>query len=511
MSGFNHGSRRQFLATTAAGGVLASLGDLGFLAGLPKVSAAEAAIDTRIVQFQPDIEPLVRLLEDTPRERVLEEFGSRIRNGQASYQQVLAALLLAGIRNVQPRPSVGHKFHAVLVVNSAHLASLASPEEHRWLPIFWALDYFKSSQAQDIREGNWTMAAVDESAVPAPHKARTAFVEAMDNWDESAADVAVAGLARSTGATEIFELFSRYGARDFRSIGHKAIFVANAWRTLQCIGWRHSEPVLRSLAYALLMHEGDNPAKRDAEPDRSWRQNVELASQFREDWLGGNIDEAATQEMLATLREATPEDASRKVLELVNRQVAPQAVWDAIFVAASEQLARQAGIVSLHTVTTTNALRFAFDTSSNDDTRRMILLQGAAFATLFRKELHRRGNVGDVEIDKLEPAAVSDQPSEGIETIFRSVGRDTMNAAQGVLGYLQAGHNPRELMNAARVLIFVKGTNSHDYKFSSAVLEDFYKVSPGWRDRYLASSVFQLRGSQQPDNQLVTRARAALA
>ena len=79
---------------------------------------------------------------------------------------MLAALLLAGVRNVQPRPSVGFKFHAVLVVNSAHLASLGSPDTDRWLPIFWALDHFKSSQAQDVREGNWTMGPVDESAVP---------------------------------------------------------------------------------------------------------------------------------------------------------------------------------------------------------------------------------------------------------------------------------------------------------------------------------------------------------
>ena len=83
-----------------------------------------------------------------------------------NYRDVLAALLLAGVRNVQPRPSVGHKFHAVLVVNSAHLASLDSPDTDRWLPIFWALDYFKASQAQDVREGNWTMGPVDESAVP---------------------------------------------------------------------------------------------------------------------------------------------------------------------------------------------------------------------------------------------------------------------------------------------------------------------------------------------------------
>ena len=46
---------------------------------------------------------------------------------------MLTALLLACVRNIQPRP-VGYKFHAVLVVDSAPLASLASPDTDRWLP-----------------------------------------------------------------------------------------------------------------------------------------------------------------------------------------------------------------------------------------------------------------------------------------------------------------------------------------------------------------------------------------
>ena len=117
----------------------------------------------------------------------------RPRRPSALPALLLAGLLLAGVRNVQPRPSVGFKFHAVLVVNSAHLASLASQDEDRWLPIFWALDNFKSSQARDVREGNWTMAAVDESQVPTADKAREMFVDAMERWDVEQADVAVAG------------------------------------------------------------------------------------------------------------------------------------------------------------------------------------------------------------------------------------------------------------------------------------------------------------------------------
>src|SRR5207249_8242686 len=277
--------RRQFLRTTAAAGALLGLGDLGFLSRLRPVSAAEAQVDPDIVRFNPEIEPLVRFLEATPRERLLEEVSAKIRRGM-SYRDLLAALLLAGVRNIQPRP-VGFKFHAVLVVNSAHLASLSSPDSDRWLPIFWALDYFKSAQAQDVKEGDWTMPAVNESKVPPAHKSRQAFIDAMENWDEAAADTAVTGLVRSAGAQEIFELFCRYGARDFRELGHKAIYVANSWRTLQCIGWHHAEAVLRSLAYALLDRTGDgNPARNDLPADRPGRRNLELRDKIRAGWTG---------------------------------------------------------------------------------------------------------------------------------------------------------------------------------------------------------------------------------
>src|SRR4051812_37857048 len=227
--------RRSFLKTASSTGALALVGNLDFLSKLPRLSAAEVASEPQMVRFRPEIEPLVRLLEDTSRERVLEEVAARIHRG-LTYRELLAALLLAGVRSIQPRP-VGFKFHAVLVVNSAHLASLASPESDRWLPIFWAIDQFKVSQASNQREGNWTMGPVDEAAVPSSHRARAAFIEALEKWDEAAADAAIAGLVRNAGADELFEIFCRYGARDFREIGHKAIYVSNSFRCLEVIGW----------------------------------------------------------------------------------------------------------------------------------------------------------------------------------------------------------------------------------------------------------------------------------
>src|SRR4029453_18741708 len=177
-------NRRTFLQSGA--GALLGSSELAFLTGLEPVSAAQVKVDPGIVRFDSGIEPLVRLLEDTPRERLVEEIAVRIRKG-LTYREILAALLLAGIRNVKPRPAVGFKFHAVLVVHSAHLVAQASPEADRWLPLLWAVDHFKQSQADDVRDGDWTMGAVNTKSVPAKAQAVRAFTSAMDNWDEASA------------------------------------------------------------------------------------------------------------------------------------------------------------------------------------------------------------------------------------------------------------------------------------------------------------------------------------
>jgi hypothetical protein len=497
--------RRRFLELAAAG-TLASLGDLTFLARLPAPSIAHARIDPRSVRFGREIEPLVRLLEDTPRERMLEELGHRIRRG-LSYRETIAALLLAGVRNIQPRP-VGFKFHAVLVVNSAHLASLASPPADRWLPVLWAVDQFKSSQAADIRAGDWSLGRVDERAVPPSYKARQAFVDAMDAWDEAAADAAIAGLARTAGAAELFELFARYGARDFREIGHKAIYVANSFRMLDVIGWQYAEPVLRSLAYALLDREGirENPGRSDLPPDRPYRANLERSRGIRSQWLDGKASPTATMELVRALREATALEASDKAIALLNRSASPQSLFEAYFAAAAELMMRSPGILSLHATTFTNAVHYAWQRCRNDETRRLLLLQNAAFLPLFRGSPH-----GGVEIDTLAPAPLESSGPAAVEEIFSEITRDRLAAARKMLAFLAANPDPTPVADAARRLIFLKGTDSHDYKYSSAVLEDYARMSSPWRGRFLAAAAFSFKGTADSDNPLVQRARAAVA
>lgn len=505
-------SRRGFLRTASVGGAL-GFADLGLLGGLPVVSADDARLDAKVVKLQPEIEPLVRVLEETPREKLLEEIASRIRKG-LTYRELLAALFLAGVRNVEPRPNVGFKFHAVMVVNSAHLASLSSPAEDRWLPIFWALDFFKDSQAKNQAESKgWRMAPVDEAAVPPARKARQAVIAALDNWDAAAIDPAIAGLVRTAGADQVFELFWQYAPRDFRAIGHKAIFAANAKRTLDCIGWHHAEPVLRSLAYALVFYNGANPARSDEAVDRAGRTNRERIKKIAASWQEGRIESHATVDLLATFRQASEDDACQKIVEMLNAGVSPQSIWDALLAGSAELLMRKPGIVALHSVTTSNALRYAYEISGNDETRRWLLLQNAAFIVQFRKELLQRektDRLPERPIDRLEAQSAKASGAMSIAEIFVDVSKDRLTAAKKVLGYLNANADPKALIDAARLLVFFKGNDTHDYKFSSAVLEDYYHMSPDWRNRFLAASMFQLRGSEEPDTKLVHRTKAAL-
>jgi hypothetical protein len=356
------------------------------------------------------------------------------------------------------------------------------------------------------------MAALKDSQLPPPHKAKAAFRQAMDSWDEESADRAIASLARTAGANELFELFCRYGARDYRSIGHKAIYVANSWRTLQSIGWQHAEPVLRSLTSALLNHGDEpNPAQNSFAADHPWRRNLELESSIRDDWQDGALTSDATSELVDALHSGSPDSASDLAVELVNAGVAPRSIWDAVFVSSGELLMRRPGIIGLHAMTTANALHYAYQSSRSNATRRVLLLQNCSFLPLFRQSALDQGKVSDARIADLEPAKLENaSPVAAVEEIFEDVSNQRHLAAAKVRTFLQSGGDATQVLNAARRLVFLKGRDAHDYKFSSAALEDYHHVSPEWRDLFLALSVFNLRGAGEPDSNLVARTRNSL-
>jgi len=452
---------------------------------------------------------LVSLLIDTERDPLLERLVERIRDG-LGYPALLGAIAEASVRQIRPYPHVGFKYHAFMVLQAVHRTTRLGRLQDRWLPVLWAVDVFKGSQAAEQRLGSWTLGSVLEHLVPQPHKAEGAFQDAMARWDPEAADAAVVGLARSLPRDRLFALLFRYGARDFRAIGHKAITVANCHRLLSVVSPEHTEPMLRSLVLALLNHEGEpNPADGDLAPDRPWRQNLPLANQLKAPTEPkGEGGKSAVSEILAVLRDGSDEDASRAVLEGLEQGVPEQGLWTAIFLAAGDLMLKQSGIISVHANTSVNALHYAYRHVGHPGTRRLILLQAAAFLPLFRDLLgvERR----DLRIDTIDVLDQGQDSGSALEDIFATVSVDRVNAARKTLGYLGTGGAELPFMNHARRYVVDRNTGYHDYKFAEAAFENAAGMESPWRKRYLAASVLYLNGSADKPNETVARARSLL-
>jgi hypothetical protein len=275
-------------------------------------------------------------------------------------------------------------------------------------------------------------------------------------------------------------------------------------------GWKHAEPILRSLTYAVLMHEDGNPAESDAWPDRPWRRNQKLVDRFPESWHAGKADPDATKELLDTLRDGSEDEAADEVVELLRRGVGPQSIWDGLFLAAGELLGRQPDIIALHSVTTTNALHYAYRFARDDRSRRVVLLQNASFLPMFRKTMHQRGRVRDVRLDVMASTSGGLTGQEAVDAIFAQVHRNPMAAAEMTLAYFRSGASAKPWIERAQKLIIRKGTGAHDFKFGFATLENLDYVSEKWRPYYAAASVFQLQRATQDNNPLIPRIRKAL-
>jgi hypothetical protein len=329
----------------------------------------------------------------------------------------------------------------------------------------------------------------------------------MEVWDFEAADVAIAALCRSSGAAQTMEPLWRVAVRDQRNIGHKAIFTAQCWRTLQAIGWEHAEPVLRSLVFGLLDLQGDTRPR----PVGPYEANLEQAAKIRPEWSVGREDPAATRALLAALRQDTPEAASAEAVRLLNHGIAPGSIWDAAILSACELLMRNPGILSLHATTSTNALHYIYTASGDDLTRRLALLQAVGWQPLFRGRVKPGPSTG---IDAL-PASRDLPLASGdaaVGEIFASINDDRNRAAAQAMTYLARGGSPELIFDAARRMIFHKGRDSHDYKYGAALWEEFlWSTEPKWRNRLIAASMFNFPGAKTKDSELMIRARESLA
>jgi len=473
---------------------------------------ADAEVTPELVSLG-ELDPLVELLEKTPREKCPELVAGRMRHG-TSYRQWMAALFLAAVRNVNPRPP-GFALHSVFVIHSAHVLAQEAPADARLLPLFYSLDNFKAAQERDARAsgGDWSMAPL-KGSVPAGGRAASELRAAMEAWDMERAERAAAGMARHGSAADAFAMLYEYGARDYRNIGHKAIFVANAARTLDAIGWQHAEPVLRSLALGLLDFGTERSVNGYAFEDQCYLTNRKLVrerlAKLPAAWARTDLDESVTRSVVEAIRTSSPEEASEHAMQALEKGHSAGAIWDAVHLAAAELRMRcgpGAAIVGLHAVTSANALHYGWLAARDSAARLLHLLQAAGWMTQFRHwSQTRQENLGGARILDLKPSEESATPSAILAAIGENL--ETAGALAMAVGRDSAGR--RALSSALIRETAAKADEVHYYKYQAAIVEDTELVNQRWRPHMSAASVWYAKSSSAKPPVWLDRSKEAL-
>jgi hypothetical protein len=521
-------TRRDFAKTSVA--AVVGLGSLTGLAPLSPASAEDTKLLPEDVRLTDDIEPLVRLIEATPRERIVGTMIEQLRKGM-NYRQLLAAMFLASTRMaVSP-----HHFY---MIHAAHQLSLNVSHEDRLLPLFWALDTLPYGRT----DGKTRFPKMSLSMAPSAGTAAADFERAMAQFDPERAEVALLVLVRSEGTKRAMSRLWHYAGRAHDDIGHPAIGLANGWRTLETIGWQHAESVCQYGARMFCWAK---------EPSRLFPLNVHRSAQAIKsapaDWAGSRADEQATRELFAVIRQGNADDACQWTFEALTRgNVQARSVWDAVFLASAEFMVRYAspdtivgqphasldaiGGRPLHLNTTENALAYAFGACGESQTQFYLLLQAVERAAEFIDTEKNRNRLRDLKLIEITDVESPASPKQAVEEIFsqqlvkrydadqkrflsdHAGTREEMDRVMRLtLAFARKHANHRPFLETARRLVCLKATqNAHDVKFPSAIFENYELAGRQWRPYLLAASVHWLHGVKMPDNPAVLSARDAL-
>ena len=228
------------------------------------------------------------------------------------------------------------------------------------------------------------------------------------------------------------------------------------------IGWRHAEPVLRSLAYALLhaRRRQSCPARRPGRP--SLAAQPEAGRQIPGDWQAGKSkprgDRGAAGRPCGRDRTTRPARRSSNCCDAGRPRSRSGTRSSA---APAELLLRQPGIVALHAVTTTNALHYAYSHQRRrPDPPVAAPAERGLPAHVPPGDGRTRPICARLAIDRL--GSRSRSPATARRPSRRSSprsSRDRQAAAGKTLAYLQAKGSAEDFIDDGRRLVLLKGND----------------------------------------------------
>ena len=327
-------SRRQFLAHVGHGMLVAGVGyTAAHELGLTTAWAEESA--TKRLLFGPQ-ERLVALMQETAPDRLLPQLVNMIGAG-TDLRELVGAAALANARAFGGQDYVG--FHTFMALMPAYRMSLALPSERRALPVLKVL-YRNAERLQESGRANKdTLPAVHSTDGGFPSSLSDALREAVHQRDLAAAErifAASAGRSAEGAWNDLLPV-----VQEAPEV-HRIVLAHRAWDMAGLVGIEHAQTMLRqSLHYCWKGEEHRAGNFVDV--------GALLARIFDEHKLDGRelgrreADDAWVAAMVDTLFTTTPEQAANAIGAALAERISPDAVSEAISLAANQLVLRDAG------------------------------------------------------------------------------------------------------------------------------------------------------------------------
>lgn len=323
-------TRRQFLAEVGRGALLASLGPaLVSELGLANAQTAEAAPELGFG----DIEPLVRLMQETSAEKIQPLLVGRLRSGEP-LKRLIAAGALANARTFGGEDYIG--FHTLMAMGPAWRMAGTLNEKEAALPVLKVL-YRNTSR---IQQNGGRKAEVLHPITPDAGTAGAAGLhDAVKKKDVVAAEKIFAGLMHQDAATGFNALLEC--VQDNPEV-HRTVLPYRAWDMLDLVGREHATTLLRmSLRYCLNAEQQRRP---------EWDEHGKVLSRLLDEHklLGRSpghrsLDDAALEKLSLNIFSGSPAEAAGAVAEALGEGLDPGEIGEALSLAANQFVLRDHG------------------------------------------------------------------------------------------------------------------------------------------------------------------------
>jgi hypothetical protein len=488
-------TRREFLADVGRGMLIATVGfEVANGLGLSSVLAAE---ESEALAFG-SLEPLVRLMQETPADRLLPALMEKMRSG-ADLRRLVAAGALANARTFGGEDYVG--FHTMMALAPALHMAQEMPKESQPLPVFKVL-YRNTNRIQE-RGGrkDEVLHPVKPGTIAEGRNGGELLREAVRRKNMNEAEQTFAALSQLSAEDAFNHLL--VAVQDTTEV-HRVVLPYRAWDLLGLIGKEQAHTLLRqSVRYCV---------KAESWSDKSsWNEPRALLPKMLEEHklLGRSpgeraADDAWVEEMSQTIFKSTPEQAAAAVAAALAEGMSPSALGEAMTLAANQLVLRDVGrppngesagkpigsvhgdSIGVHASDSANAWRNMARVSNARNCFASLIL-GA-----YQVAHDRTSRGGDFlnwqpipvrwhldQVKSTEADALLRQTDEAI--------RGNLQARAGALvhRYGELGHDPRPVFDLMLRYAVSEDGALHAEKFYRTVSEEFATTRAAYRWRHL--------------------------